>query len=48
MLKVKIIKSKSLIVDKMGPSGEFLRSCCTRKSKAIIDKNNIINELIIN
>ncbi len=48
MLKVKIIKSKSLIDFKNCPSGEFLRSCCTRKSKATIDKNNIINALIVN
>ena len=47
MPNAKTINSKSLRDFKNFPSGEFFNSCCTKNKSAAMDKNNIINVIII-
>ena len=47
MLRAKIITNKSRIDFKNFPSGELDKSCCTKNSKATIDKNAIIKVIIV-
>ena len=43
----KTISNKSLKDLRNFPSGEFFNSCCTKNKSAIMDKDNIINVIMI-
>ena len=45
--KAKTMSNKSLMDFKNCPSGEFFNNCCTKNKSAIIDRNSIINVIII-